>query len=134
MGSAADYAADLIKNGRWAVRIDVVGELYLMHHVYNKYSGPDFDEMMAATKRNPKKVKAGDALFRAFTPGMLDEIFDMEKRTGMKLTMKHMNLFAKIRPSSMTLKVAENVCRTHMPANTLATLIDTGVLNIALQK
>ncbi|MDG6918479.1 MAG: ParB N-terminal domain-containing protein [Nitrososphaerota archaeon] len=113
-----------------AVRSDLdwIEKIKLYHTLSNRFDRSTKDEILQQINLTSSKVDAGAKLYDVFTEDVMKSIYDTERKTGFRLTMKHLDEIGKVRTPESMVALADHVCKTQMPATTLASLIDSNAL------
>ncbi|MDG6934243.1 MAG: ParB N-terminal domain-containing protein [Nitrososphaerota archaeon] len=119
-----------------AVRSDLdwIEKIKLYHTLSNAFDRGTKDTILQQINLTPAKVDAGAKLYDVFTEDVMKSIYDTECKTGFRLTMKHLDEIVRVRTPENMVALADHVCKTQMPATTLASLIDSNALLTILPK
>lgn len=114
--------------------LDWVEKLKLYHTLNDSFNRNDKQDILTATKLSPAKVDECAKLFDVFTEDVMKSIYDTERKTGFRLTMKHLDEIVRVKNPDSMIALADHVCKTQMSASTLASLIDSKALITILPK
>jgi hypothetical protein len=122
--SDADIFERAIAENTERSNLDVTEWIKLAHTVISQIADKDRrKELLETAGRNVSKIEVAAKLFDRYTEDVLKSIYEIEQKTGTKLTLKHLEKIVEAKTPQNIIALTEHVCTRGLPASMVESLV-----------